>query len=74
VTAEDEASDEQIVRIANLAADFARMRDRSVTETMAALLSCRTLATLGYDGSGHLTKKQARAAEQILTGWIRRSA
>lgn len=68
-----DASAGELNRLGALIKRLARIKGRSVTEVTMALLSTKTLRKLGYDGSGHLTPTQAKAAIAVTEIWIERS-
>ena len=56
-------------RVIELAWELACAKGRTCLEVMRAVLSTKTLARLGYSGTGHLTQRQADAAVAILELW-----
>ena len=68
-----DASDAQLERVFDLIERFAKMRNHSLTDVTLALLKSKTLARYGYDGTGHLTPRQAEVAAGILESWIEKA-
>lgn len=63
------ATNEQVNHVAELAAQFADMRGRSVADVMRALCSSKVLGGLPED-SAQWTYRQAGRAAQVLCDWI----
>ena len=61
----------QTNRILNLVWELHLLVGRSCAEVMGALLATKTMARLGYRGTGRIeTYQQAKACIQILERWV----
>lgn len=67
---EPDATDEDMAEIMAAVERFAEMCGKTSTEVMNAALGTKTMRSLGADGSGRLTRRQAAAMKRIVRGWI----
>lgn len=70
-----DASVEQINTVLDLCGKFASMRGRKMSEVLEAVLTTKTLASMGhvYGRDAHLTTDQADTAIRILTMWVEKA-
>jgi hypothetical protein len=69
--AEVYASPGQLARVSDLMQRFAKLRGKTNVEVLQALLACKSLQALGFDGNA-VTIEQAEGAARVLENWIRK--
>ena len=66
-------TDDEQIELANLCFEIGQLRGRTALEVGSAVLRTNALRNLGYDGLGHLTREQCRAALHIARRWLQQA-